>query len=386
MKKKILIVLPGCNKGGVLSSLLALIHSEFVKKYEVSLFVVNPIGIEQYHDLQSRVIGRSRLLICMHADKSSLKGIYKIIAICMRVIHKIPFAGNSIYDFIQNYIVKKIEYANKFDCIISYQESISVYFVSKFTNPNKITWIHCDYSRGISNQPIEKYVYSKYRKIICVSKATKESFLKVYPEFSDKVEYVYNIADYSDIIQKSKMQISDLNFIKSTFTMISVGRICKVKRFDIIPKIACELKMANCKFVWYIIGRAVEGTAFSSIMKNIKEYDVEDCVKVVGEKANPYPFFKSADLLVSTSISEACPMIFNEAKILNLPIISSDFPSAYEFIVPGKDGYICDIDTMPVIIKQVIQNGAMYRSLKPDISEIFSADTIVSKIDNIINA
>ena len=119
-------------------------------------------------------------------------------------------------------------------------------------------------------------------------------------------------------------------------------------------------------------------------MKNIKEYDVADCVKVLGEKKNPYPFFKSANLLVSTSISEACPMIFNEAKILNLPIISSDFPSAYEFIVPGKDGYICDIDTMPTMIEQIIQIMAMYQSFKPEISDLFSTGIIVNKIDNII--
>lgn len=386
MKKKILIVIPGCNKGGVLSSLLALIHSEFVKKYEVRLFVINTIGIEQYHDLQDITIGRSRLLICMYANLCNLKGIYKTIAICLRIIHKIPYAGDMIYNLIQNHIVKQIEHTNKFDCVISYQESISFYFVSKFTNSNKITWIHCDYSKGISNQPVEKHIYNKYKKIICVSKATKESFLKVYPEFSDKVDYVYNIADYSDIIQKSKLQISDLNFIKSSFTIISVGRICAVKRFEIIPKIAWKLKMSKCKFLWYIIGRAVDDTVFSALMKNIKEYDVADCVKVLGEKMNPYPFFKSSNLLVSTSISEACPMIFNEAKILNLPIISSNFPSAYEFIVQGKDGYICDIDTMPIMIKQMIQNTNIYQSLKPDISDNFSTDIIVNKIDNIINA
>ena len=386
MKKKILIVLPGCSKGGVLSSLLALIHTEFVNKYDVYLFVINPIGIEQYQDLQSIIIGKNQLLISMFADISNLKGIFKIIAICMRIIHKIPLAGNLTYNLICNSVAKKIEHTHKFDYIISYQESISVHFVSKFTNPNKITWIHCDYSKGISDQPIEKHVYKKYKKIICVSKATKESFLKVYPEFVDKVDYVYNIADFRDIIQKSKVQISDFSFTKSSFTIISIGRICKVKRFEIIPQIAQKLKMSQCKFIWYIIGRVTDDITFPAIVKNIAKYDVADCVKVVGEKQNPYPYFKLADLLVSTSISEACPMIFNEAKILNLPIITSDFPSAYEFIVPGKDGYICDIDTMPTVIMQMIQDKSMYQLLKPAISNNFSTDIILKRIDNIINA
>ena len=79
-------------------------------------------------------------------------------------------------------------------------------------------------------------------------------------------------------------------------------------------------------------------------------------------------------------------MIFNEAKILNLPIISSDFPSAYEFIIPGKDGYICSIDTMPSIIERIIQDKIMYKSLKPSINNNFSTYSILNKIDKIINA
>ena len=386
MKNKILIVLPGCKKGGVLSSFLALIHSDFIERYDISAFVINPVGIEQYHDLQNITISKNRLLTYMYADICDLKGICKVLSIYLRILHKIPFVGNLIYNAIQNHVIKKIENTYKFDCVISYQESISVDFVSKFTNNNKIAWIHCDYPIGISNQPIEKHVYNKYRKIICVSIATRNSFLRVYPEFSDRVEYVYNIADYDDIIQKAQLQITDSNFIKSPFIIISVGRICKVKRFEIIPEIACKLKSRKCQFKWYIIGRAADDTTLSSIKENIQIYDVADCVILIGEKKNPYPFFKSADLLVSTSISEACPMIFNEAKILNLPIISSDFPSAYEFIIPGKDGYICSIDTMPSIIERIIQDKIMYKSLKPSINNNFSTYSILNKIDKIINA
>ena len=42
--KKILIVVPGCRTGGVLSSLIALLNSTFVERYDIHLFVMNTYG------------------------------------------------------------------------------------------------------------------------------------------------------------------------------------------------------------------------------------------------------------------------------------------------------------------------------------------------------
>ena len=38
-------------------------------------------------------------------------------------------------------------------------------FVAKFSNPNKIAWIHCDYSRIFTNKMYEFAVFSKYCKL-----------------------------------------------------------------------------------------------------------------------------------------------------------------------------------------------------------------------------
>ena len=85
---------------------------------------------------------------------------------------------------------------------------------------------------------------------------------------------------------------------------------------------------------------------------------MKDCVVYLGGKSNPYPYFKMADLLVCVSESEACPMIFNEAKLLNLPIVSTDFPSAFEFIDRDKDGRITQIEAMADTIADIISEDS----------------------------
>ena len=42
--KKVLIVVPGCGTGGILTSLIALLNSTFVNRYSVNIFIMNGYG------------------------------------------------------------------------------------------------------------------------------------------------------------------------------------------------------------------------------------------------------------------------------------------------------------------------------------------------------
>ena len=91
-------------------------------------------------------------------------------------------------------------------------------------------------------------------------------------------------------------------------------------------------------------------------MQAISDHSVENEVICLGNKTNPYPYFKVADLLVSTSSSEACPMIFNEAKILNLPVMAD-------------------------VIDNIIRTQ---RRFNPHISTDFDEQYILSQIDRLL--
>ena len=187
--------------------------------------------------------------------------------------------------------------------------------------------------------------------------------------------------DSSAIIQKSKEQMDDERFSIDEFTIISVGRISAVKQFNLIPSIASSLKTRGLAFKWYILGGKHEIEPYQKLMQAISDYSVENEVICLGNKTNPYPYFKVADLLVSTSSSEACPMIFNEAKILSLPVVTNNFGSAHEFIVEGQDGQICSLTVMADVIDNIIRTK---RRFNPHISTDFDEQHILSQIDKLL--
>lgn len=378
--KNILIVVPGCKTGGVMSSLIALLNSSFVCRYKVHLFIMNTYGEQPNSLLSSYSIGRNFWTSLLYANVMYSKGFNKLFLMLFKLFLRIPFMGKIIFTKIEDSVIKNIE-RKKYDCVISFQESISLPFVAKFSVSNKVAWIHCDYSRIFTNQKDEMAIFSKYSRIITVSEYTKKTFCQLLPLLSHKVYTIYNIMDSTAIIEKANEPICNTNFKEDAFTIISVGRISAVKQFEFIPSIAHILKSRNLNFKWYILGGIHERLPYQKLQKAIIDYDVSDYVLCLGNQLNPYPYFKAAHLLVSTSKSEACPMVFNEAKILNLPIVTNNFGSAYEFITEGQDGQICSIDQMADIIENIILKKFDF---KPVISELFDSQTIQNQIDFVL--
>jgi len=74
---------------------------------------------------------------------------------------------------------------------------------------------------------------------------------------------------------------------------------------------------------------------YNSIKNIIQESSMKNNIYLFGEKRNPYRYMKNADYLVLSSYHEAAPMVYDEANILGLPIISSNTISAKEMIIDG---------------------------------------------------
>ena len=55
----------------------------------------------------------------------------------------------------------------------------------------------------------------------------------------------------------------------------------------------------------------------------IKKEKLEDRVKLIGRKKNPYPYMKQADYILLTSDYEGFPVIYLEAITLQKPIITT---------------------------------------------------------------
>lgn len=336
---KLLFVTPDLNLGGTNSSLVSIIDLlSNNASYETKVFPISHSGKFAVID-KSQLISEHRLLSAYYGNYSELKGFTKSLALIAKPIKRIV---NALHISCLNSVLlgSAIRHAEKqfsADYVVAFQEGYSSYLVGQWEGVHRIAWIHCDYNRYLKDGKSEESLYASFDKIICVSRFTADIFRGRYPFLSSKTTSVYNPFDYKRIQVLSNECITDSKFVASGFTIISIGRIDPIKRFSLIPSIAKDLRKKEISFKWYIIGPCTSESEFNLIQNNIAKEEVSDDVICLGGKSNPYPYLKQSSVLVCLSKSEACPMIFNEAKLLHLNIVSSKFGSASEFIDGNTD-------------------------------------------------
>lgn len=385
-KKKILFVIPTLrNGGGTIRSLQnLLLQIPDIYNIDVLPLAYNNKNISQLKNCQ--IIPYKLILVSIISNVKHIKDYkFKYIVYIIKSILKI-FAIIGLRIKFENLLFSiAAKDFNKYNTIIAYEEGPCTRFASKIKSTNKIAWIHCDYSIywKNNNKNDEKNTYKQYNRIVCVSAYTLKMFLQVYPIFHDKSRFIYNILDNQHIYSASNEKIESNLFCKrNKVILLSIGRIVPLKQFSLIPQIISKMRSNN--FVWYLIGDIDDENEFRSLNDNLVNYKIQNFV-YLGHKNNPYPYIKNADILVSLSISEACPYVVNEAKVLHTPVVSNNYPSIYEFIEDKYDGMICQIDKIHLTLDELIQNKTKLNNLKLNIKKFeYNNENLVQSIIHIL--
>ena len=378
-KKKVLFVIPEYSHGGTNKSLENLLSLIDKQKYEISVYSLYEDGGLYYKEIfKPYIIKKSKLYNYTHDNFYTRK-------IC-GFWHKINKGTG--FSWLYKKEAKWLQDKYNFDVVIAYQEGTATEFASYFENVRKITWIHCMYSRMASaGTPADIKMYQKFNNIICVSKTAVNDFISLIPECKGKALSIYNTLNVDKIKSMSQDIINDniYNTRESHFTIISIGRFAKGKQFEKIPQLSNEIKkLVTKRFIWYIIGAGCQMQ--EQTKEEIKKYNLEDVVKILEAKDNPYPYFRNADLHISTSDSESFSYTIFESKILHTPVVSNNFPVAYE-VVEKDCGWVCSLDKMPDLLAKIINNeDGIYTKMKESISYYeYSNDDIIREVEKLLD-
>ena len=376
--KNVLFVIPEYIHGGTNKTLENLLTFMDMSNYIVSIYAIREDGGEYYRKVFDPYIVKKSLWFYWTHDNYFVRKI-------ANVIRKL-FCHND-YTILYKREIEWLQQKYHFDTIVAYQEGSPTHFVSLLEriNVKKITWFHSPYL-WVINKDVEqsKDLYSKFDKIVCVSNTFANLFKNVMPELSDKVISIHNTMNDNLVLQMSDETITDVKFDNRCFNIVSVGRFVHQKRFDVIPGIARKLKdqgVDNLK--WYIIASGKDERNITE--EEIKKKDVSDCVIILGERNNPYPYIKNSDLMVVTSETESYPTVINEAKVLHTPIVSSDYASAKE-ILPTSCGFVTSIEEMPNLLFDIINNkNNIYTNIKKSISSYrYENEEIMKQVYSIL--
>lgn len=353
MKKKILIIASSLHIGGITISLDSLLSAIDTSKYEIDVFA-------SHSGYYFGKLPNCRML-CENIWLSYPMKTHNILFYLQKVIYGFRYILSKLHIEILPLIYRIGGYSiksKKYDAVICYDEGLASK-VSFFPSNNRIAWIHCDYSRHLLGNNIDKErrAYNNYNHIVCVSEYAKSVFCNIFPEDKENVVAIHNIININQIIEKAhSIEALDPRFDDSQFTIVSIGRIDPVKQFHLIPYIAKQVRESTNRFFkWYIIGgTGVHFEILNQLKEGICKYGLSDIVILLGEKNNVYPYLLKSKALVNTSKSEAYSLVNNEAKALGITVITNDFPSAKETITNGIDGYIIPVNSIANVIVRLM--------------------------------
>ena len=273
----------------------------------------------------------------------------------------------------------------KYDVAIAYAQGIPTYYViDKTEAKRKIAWVNTNVDFPPVNKIFQKSYYKKYDVIVPVSEITKEHLNNVFPQLRSKYYTIYDMIDYAYILNMASLKT--VNFNKKIFNILTVSRLNQyMKGFDITLQVCKILKERGVIFHWYVLG---EGSYREKIQEFVAVNKLESFITLLGTNSNPYPYYKSADLYVQTSRKEGFGISIAEARLLNLPVVTTRFDTVFMQMVHGKNGLVVDINATAVAnaIELLMKNKQLYNAIieyqKQEQKENYES---VKKFDRLIN-
>lgn len=372
--KKILFVTESLDKGGAEKVLYDILRNIDLSKYKIDilLFENKGIYIEKVEKLGIFVN------YIFNERKDLINNI--IYRKCKSMIISIIKYFYSYYPFFIKDLRNK-----KYDTEIAFLEGHSGILVSnRKNNSKKISWIHTDLLKHrVINKKSELNAYLKMDKIICVSENSKISLLKLYPELINKIEVIFNPIDKENILKNSQ---ENINLEKNKINVITIGRLIKIKGYDILLQAHNKLIKEGLDYNLIILG---EGLERNNLEKYIKENNLENKTQLLGFKENPYPYLKKSDIFISSSRYEGYPLVLCEAICLEKPIIATNCNGSKEILENGKYGILTEIENVEDLakkMKEMILNKTLrqkYSNLSKERAEKLDMEKVIKEIINL---
>ncbi|MBO0962928.1 glycosyltransferase, partial [Neobacillus sp. MM2021_6] len=250
-----------------------------------------------------------------------------------------PQKARIFWQSVSNVIEKN---PKEYDIAISYAQGIPTFYVAdKIKAKKKYAWVNVSYRLDDIEKEFQKKYYDQYNKIVAVSDSTKEILLETFPHYSRKIDVIYDINN-PNFISKMANIGNDYDDHFAGVRILTIGRLAHQKGYDIALKACKSLKERGLKFKWYALGK---GPLKKEIEENIKVNDLAEHFILLGVKANPYPYIKNADLYVQTSRFEGFGLAIAEARMLNIPVVTTRFDAVYNQMVDGKNGLVVEMSS-----------------------------------------
>lgn len=198
---------------------------------------------------------------------------------------------------------------------------------------------------------IDKWMYSRYRKVICISDSTEQNLREFIKDNSDKICTIsngINVTSYSHAVSIDKSTISK-HPERKVVAMVAGFRYQKdqetlIRAFNYLPE----------DYELWLVG---DGERRSMIELCIKDNNLENRVLLLGIRSDIPSILKSVDVVVQSSHWEGFGLAAVEGMAAGKPVVASDVEGLAQVVegagilfTVGDDKQLADI------IKQLMED------------------------------
>ena len=370
MKKKILFVINSMGCGGAEKSLLSLLSLLDYGKYDVTLQMLRRGGM--FESLLPEAVHIRQDLdytaFCAKSIPAQLLSFdLRRLAARSRTslfLRQNAKRGRPLHDAQAYWKYSGVAYdplPEQYDVAIAWGQGTPTHFVAeKVQAKKKLAWVNVNYEAAGHRASFDDTYYKEYDHIVCVSKELNTIFDSVFPQYRDKTTTLLDINNPKMIIDMAKEPCTLPD--QQGLTLVTAGRLVPQKGYDIATKAAYLLKERGIEFHWYVLG---DGDR-TPIERDIADYGLDGHFTLLGAKENPYPYMKAADIYVQTSRFEGYCLTLAEARMLDVPCVTTNFDVVYAQMVDGENGLVVDMTAEAVAdgIMRLAMDSELYQHIQ----------------------
>ena len=184
-------------------------------------------------------------------------------------------------------------------------------------------------------------VLNKASTVISISKSAQES-IEQLGILKSKIKYIPNGVDFDNFSIKADINFRKQNNIPSDAKIIlTIARNAAQKNLILGIKAFAEVTK-NFPNLYYVIA----GPGTTKLVSQIKKYELQEKVitheRLMGDEL--MAAYQQADIFLSTSYWEFCPLVILESLAAGLPLIATNVPGNIDLIEDGVNGILTESD------------------------------------------
>ena len=216
-------------------------------------------------------------------------------------------------------------------------------------NDNMVNYV------GAKMQKKMARTYKNAYRVIAQQEEMQQDLIKLIGTNENHVECLHNPLDINNILPKLDEPSPYPN--DDSINYLWVANYLESKGHDILTEAFKIVHSRNPKTHLYFVGKI--GETLPNYIKTkelVAKAGLEEYVHFVGHQVNPYKWMKYCDCFVLPSRMEGFPNVVLEAMCFNRPIASTSCVEVIkDIIIPGKNGYYCDIDNSEALADSMLK-------------------------------